>query len=327
MDVQSSLEDAAALAALVQALAAQALESAARRGLPAEAIAESSFRASRDGIDATILHDGALRPAARGRARDGRGGRRPRARARRRPTRWRESSASCARAAAPRASAPPPQRGGMRGAARAARARHGGSAHGRPDPRADAALRRRAQRDRLGRDRRALRGRGARAAASAPSASRATTTRSCRSPGSSRARRTRTRWRSTASGAGRSRARDFPPSAIRTIHPDRPLKIVFGSCRVAVPHEAPWNLSPDEDERGREVDALYALALRMMEHDRVGVAAPAAVGRRPGLRRRGRARDARVHPLAARHEPAAGRGGRRLRGVHAPLPGVVGRRT
>ena len=72
---------------------------------------------------------------------------------------------------------------------------------------------------------------------------------------------------------------EFPPSAIRTIHPERPLKIVFGSCRVAVPHEEPWNLSPDEDERGREVDALYALALRMMEDDRVRVAAPAAVGR------------------------------------------------
>ncbi len=63
MDVQSSLEDTAALAALVHALAAQALESgAAGPHLPAEAIGESSFRASRDGLDATILHDGALRP-------------------------------------------------------------------------------------------------------------------------------------------------------------------------------------------------------------------------------------------------------------------------
>jgi len=60
---------------------------------------------------------------------------------------------------------------------------------------------------------------------------------------------------------------ELPPCAIRTIHPERPLKIVFGSCRVAVPHEEPWNLSRDEDERGREVDALYALALRMIEND------------------------------------------------------------
>ena len=59
----------------------------------------------------------------------------------------------------------------------------------------------------------------------------------------------------------------FPPSAIRTVHPDRPMRIVFGSCRVAVPHEEPWNLSRDEDDRGREVDALYALALRMKEQD------------------------------------------------------------
>ena len=59
----------------------------------------------------------------------------------------------------------------------------------------------------------------------------------------------------------------LPQSVIRTVHPDRPMKFVFGSCRVAVPHEPPWNLSRDEDERGREVDALYALALRMTEAD------------------------------------------------------------
>jgi phosphodiesterase/alkaline phosphatase D-like protein len=59
----------------------------------------------------------------------------------------------------------------------------------------------------------------------------------------------------------------FPPSTIRTIHPDRRMRIVFGSCRVAVPHEEPWNLSPDEDERGREVDALHALGLRMIAQD------------------------------------------------------------
>jgi carboxylate-amine ligase len=61
MDVQCSVDDAAALTALVQALAAQALESPAPQ-VPAEALAESSFRASRDGVEATILHDGALRP-------------------------------------------------------------------------------------------------------------------------------------------------------------------------------------------------------------------------------------------------------------------------
>jgi hypothetical protein len=56
---------------------------------------------------------------------------------------------------------------------------------------------------------------------------------------------------------------EYPPSVIRTLDPDAPLKIVFGSCRVAVPHRPPYTLTPDEDERGREIDALYALARRM----------------------------------------------------------------
>ena len=86
------------------------------------------------------------------------------------------------------------------------------------------------------------------------------------------------RWRARSSRRARS----------GTIHPERPLKIVFGSCRVAVPHEEPWNLSRDEDERGREVDALYALALRMIG-DRPrpsGRTCCCSVGR-PGLRGRG----------------------------------------
>jgi hypothetical protein len=60
-----------------------------------------------------------------------------------------------------------------------------------------------------------------------------------------------------------SPASEFPPSVIRTLAPGAELDIAFGSCRVALPHEPPYTLSPDEDERGREWDALYALALRM----------------------------------------------------------------
>ena len=56
---------------------------------------------------------------------------------------------------------------------------------------------------------------------------------------------------------------DFPPSVIRTPAPGGELDVAFGSCRVALPHEPPYTLSPDDDERGREWDALYALALRM----------------------------------------------------------------
>jgi PhoD-like phosphatase len=58
----------------------------------------------------------------------------------------------------------------------------------------------------------------------------------------------------------------FPPSVLRTLSPDPRLRIVFGSCRVAVPHHPPWTLTKDEDpEHGREIDALYALAIRMRE--------------------------------------------------------------
>jgi hypothetical protein len=58
---------------------------------------------------------------------------------------------------------------------------------------------------------------------------------------------------------------EFPPSVIRTHAPGAALDVAFGSCRVALPHEPPYTLSPDEDERGREWDALYALALRMRD--------------------------------------------------------------
>ena len=56
-----------------------------------------------------------------------------------------------------------------------------------------------------------------------------------------------------------------PPSTIRTLGGRGRLRFVFGSCRVSVPHEPPYTLSKDEDPRGREVDALYAMSLRMRE--------------------------------------------------------------
>src|SRR5919205_1839423 len=54
-----------------------------------------------------------------------------------------------------------------------------------------------------------------------------------------------------------------PPSVLRTHARDARVRIVFGSCRVDAPHEPPFSLRKDEDERGREVDALRAYALRM----------------------------------------------------------------
>src|SRR5262245_34220587 len=55
----------------------------------------------------------------------------------------------------------------------------------------------------------------------------------------------------------------FPAGVIRTIGP-RPLRILFGSCRTAAPHEPPWTLELDHDDRARGVDALYAHGLRML---------------------------------------------------------------
>jgi hypothetical protein len=60
----------------------------------------------------------------------------------------------------------------------------------------------------------------------------------------------------------------FPPSAFHTYPKESPLEVVFGSCRVAAPHEPPYSLTKDEDERGREVDALHTLAQRMREQPR-----------------------------------------------------------
>jgi hypothetical protein len=58
-------------------------------------------------------------------------------------------------------------------------------------------------------------------------------------------------------------ASEFPPSQFRTYPKEDTLQIAFGSCRVAAPNEPPYTLSKDEDERGREHDALRALAERM----------------------------------------------------------------
>jgi glutamate---cysteine ligase / carboxylate-amine ligase len=62
MDAQSSPRAVLALAALVQALAIHEAERPARAWTPREALMESSFRAARDGIGASLLYDEALRP-------------------------------------------------------------------------------------------------------------------------------------------------------------------------------------------------------------------------------------------------------------------------
>ncbi len=59
-----------------------------------------------------------------------------------------------------------------------------------------------------------------------------------------------------------------PRSAFKTYPKERPLQLLFGSCRVAAPHTPPYSLRKDEDERGREIDALHTLAERMQKEDR-----------------------------------------------------------
>jgi hypothetical protein len=57
---------------------------------------------------------------------------------------------------------------------------------------------------------------------------------------------------------------EFPPSVIRTLSPEEEVRLCFGSCRVSLPHHAPYVLAKDEHPDGREFDALYSLAHEML---------------------------------------------------------------
>jgi hypothetical protein len=60
----------------------------------------------------------------------------------------------------------------------------------------------------------------------------------------------------------------FPAPSIRTLAHRDPLRILFGSCRVSLPHEPPFTFSHDEDAWGFERDALEAYARRMLGEPR-----------------------------------------------------------
>lgn len=55
----------------------------------------------------------------------------------------------------------------------------------------------------------------------------------------------------------------WPAPCIATPGPGGEFRLFFGSCRVSAPHVEPYTLSKDEDDRGRGIDALHALALRL----------------------------------------------------------------
>ena len=66
----------------------------------------------------------------------------------------------------------------------------------------------------------------------------------------------RTRWPEPGS--------PYPAPVIATLDPSRPFRMMFGSCRVALPHEPPYTLEKDQDGRGRGGDALRVLARQML---------------------------------------------------------------
>ncbi len=60
----------------------------------------------------------------------------------------------------------------------------------------------------------------------------------------------------------------YPVSVIQTLDPGRTARIVFGSCRVSVPHVSPFSLDRLIDSHGRGLDALAAFARRLIDQPR-----------------------------------------------------------
>ena len=117
---------------------------------------------------------------------------------------------------------------------------------------------------------------------------------------------------------------ELPPPCIRTLSPESDLRVSFGSCRMAVPHEHPHTEAQDDHDEGREVDALHVLAKELVRDPR---------SRWPNLLLllgdqvyvdEGSPRPANSSVRGATLK-GAGRRGARLRGVHAPLPRVLDR--
>jgi hypothetical protein len=58
-------------------------------------------------------------------------------------------------------------------------------------------------------------------------------------------------------------AYEFPAPVIRPLKRRGPSSLLFGSCRVALPHEPPFTWARDTDDWGFERDSVIACALRM----------------------------------------------------------------
>jgi hypothetical protein len=55
----------------------------------------------------------------------------------------------------------------------------------------------------------------------------------------------------------------FPASVLRTLDRRGEIELIFGSCRVSLPHEPPYVLHESEHEHAQGIDALRTLALRL----------------------------------------------------------------
>ena len=84
----------------------------------------------------------------------------------------------------------------------------------------------------------------------------------------------------------------FPPSVLRTLDPDRPLRLVYGSCRIAeLPilqrrrrgQRQPQQEEAQEQAQEHGADALEACARDLLEAPRRAPARCHVFHRRPGL--------------------------------------------
>ncbi len=117
---------------------------------------------------------------------------------------------------------------------------------------------------------------------------------------------------------------EFPPSVLRTFRADEQIELVFGSCRVALPQEPPYTLPKEATRRTAAAStpctrsrSRSSTTTRPPTRTSCSSAATRSTPTRSRRRRRSSSTAARAGP------PARRRPGRRLRGVHAPLPRVV----
>ncbi len=59
----------------------------------------------------------------------------------------------------------------------------------------------------------------------------------------------------------------YPAPCIKPVAKGEGVRFIFGSCRVSYPHEEPWVLHHTKHPEGQGIDALRALALRLIRDE------------------------------------------------------------